>query len=242
MRSTLSATPTSIPRGTHGSRRRPFRSRERRVPDEQGGSSPGLRGRSTTCGSRPKAGSSSSSRRVSGGSTAARVAPCAGTSSLAEDTAGRLPESHPNFAWASNVAGRALHFTSNEEEARHRFDTGLRLASSDDDIKDSLWGLTLTTTEIEPECTSRHLDELGTRYPEDLDVRFRLAVGYAIADDVRGNLRGTWERFETLLPGIQYSRDPLAASTFLASAASVDLASRLQGRSAACSGSDSVLH
>jgi ATP/maltotriose-dependent transcriptional regulator MalT len=67
----------------------------------------------------------------------------------------------------------------------------------------------------------QHLEELETGYSDDLDVRFRLAVGHALADELESHLTGTWERFETLLPSIRHAADPLAASTFLASAASV---------------------
>jgi ATP/maltotriose-dependent transcriptional regulator MalT len=146
---------------------------------------------------------------------------------LAGDVAERLPESHPQFAWASNVAGRALHFTSEEEKAFERFETAKRCASADEDLKDALWGLVLTATEISPSSMESHLSELANRYPDDIDVRFRLAVGHALVGELNADMTGVWERFDTLLPTVQYSRNPLAASTFLVGAASVAV---LQGK------------
>jgi LuxR family maltose regulon positive regulatory protein len=146
---------------------------------------------------------------------------------LAGDVAGRLPETHPQFAWASNAAGRALHFTSEEEKAFERFETGRLAAKADEDLKESLWGLVLTATEISPNSMEGYLSELADRYPDDIDVRFRLAVGHALVGELNADLTGVWERFDTLMPSVRHSRDPLAASTFLVGAASVAV---LQGK------------
>jgi LuxR family maltose regulon positive regulatory protein len=146
---------------------------------------------------------------------------------LAGDVAGRLPDSHPQFAWASNVAGRALHFTSEEERAFEQFETGRLAAKADEDLKESLWGLVLTATEISPNSMESYLSELVNRYPDDIDVRFRLAVGHALVGELNADLTGVWERFDTLLPTVRHSKNPLAASTFLVGAASVAV---LQGR------------
>ena len=140
---------------------------------------------------------------------------------VAGDTAARLGEDHPDFAWACNLEGRALHFTSEEDAALDRFEAARRTAKNDGDLSDCLWGIVLATAEIAPDALDRCIDELTNRFPDDLDVRFRLAVGRAIADERRSDLSGTWERFEVLLPTIEHARDPLAASTFLAGAASV---------------------
>jgi ATP/maltotriose-dependent transcriptional regulator MalT len=88
-------------------------------------------------------------------------------------------------------------------------------------MKEALWGLVLATAEIAPEELERCLGELNERFPSDIDVRFRLAVGWAIADERRCDLSGTWERFAVLLPNVGHAKDPLAASTFLVGAASV---------------------
>jgi LuxR family transcriptional regulator, maltose regulon positive regulatory protein len=140
---------------------------------------------------------------------------------VAGDTAARLTEDHPDYAWACNLAGRALHFTSEEEAAFERFEAARRTAKTDEDIKEALWGLVLATAEIAPEELERCLDELNHHFPSDIDVRFRLAVGWAIADERRCDLSGTWERFAVLLPNVDHAKDPLAASTFLAGGASV---------------------
>ena len=77
---------------------------------------------------------------------------------LASDVAGRLPDSHPQFAWASNVAGRALHFTSEEEAAFERFEHARGwLRKADEDMKEALWGLVLTSTEIAPNSMAGYL-------------------------------------------------------------------------------------
>jgi ATP/maltotriose-dependent transcriptional regulator MalT len=140
---------------------------------------------------------------------------------VAGETAARLADDQPDYAWACNLAGRALHFTSEEEAAFERFDAARRSARTDEDIKEALWGLVLATAEIEPEELERCLSELDHRFPADIDVRFRLAVGWAIADERRCDLSGTWERFAVLLPSVGHAKDPLAASTFLVGAASV---------------------
>ena len=146
---------------------------------------------------------------------------------VAGDTAARLTEDHPDFAWACNLAGRALHFTSEEEAAFERFEAARRTAKTDQDLSDCLWGVALATAEIAPDALDHCLDELTDRFPDDIDVRFRLAVGRALADERRSDLSGTWERFEVLLPNVEHAKDPLAASTFLAGAASVAV---LRGR------------
>jgi LuxR family transcriptional regulator, maltose regulon positive regulatory protein len=140
---------------------------------------------------------------------------------VAGDTASRLTEDHPDYAWACNVTGRALHFTSEEEAAFERFEAARRTARTDGDMKEALWGLVLTTAEIAPDELERSIDDLTDRFPDDIDVRFRLAVGWAIADERRCNLSGSWDRFAVLLPNVGHANDPLAASTFLAGASSV---------------------
>lgn len=140
---------------------------------------------------------------------------------LARDTVGRLTEDHPDYAWACNAYGRALHFTSQESEALEFFQVARATATNDEDAKQSLWGLVLAATEAAPETIDQYLAELALTYPNDIDVRFRLAVGHALADELDCSLDGAWERFEALLPSIHHSVDPLAASTFLATAASV---------------------
>jgi LuxR family maltose regulon positive regulatory protein len=138
---------------------------------------------------------------------------------LAQDTARRLSEEHPDHAWASNVAGRALHFTSREEEAFERFEAAKRTAKTDEDLKDALWGLILAATEIAPDTMTQYLDELESRFADDIDVRFRLAVGrYGTAEQTT-SIAGHWERFVPLLDAVEHSQDPLAASSLLATAA-----------------------
>jgi ATP/maltotriose-dependent transcriptional regulator MalT len=135
---------------------------------------------------------------------------------LAGDVAGRLPDGHPQFAWASNVAGRALHFTSEEERAFEQFETAKRCACADEDLKDALWGLVLVSLEIEPERAPSLLQGLESAFPDDIDVRFRLAVGRSVAKEQGTSLVGVWEQFENLLPAVEHAHDPLAASCFLA--------------------------
>lgn len=144
-------------------------------------------------------------------------------SSVAHDVVRRLPEEHPDHAWASNVSGRALHFASREDEAFERFEIAQRSATTDEDQKDALWGLVLTSAEIAPATMTEYLDELETRFADDIDVCFRLAVGQALALEMNSTLVGAWDRYAALLTSIQHARDPLAASTFLASGASVAL-------------------
>ena len=144
-------------------------------------------------------------------------------SAVAQDTARRLKEEDPDHAWASNLAGRALHFASKEDEAFDRFEAAKRSAKTDEDKKDALWGLVLTSAEIAPDTMTAYLDELEARFADDIDVRLRLAVGQALALEMRSSLVGAWDRYAALHRSVQHSRDPLAASTFLASGASVAL-------------------
>ena len=137
---------------------------------------------------------------------------------LAEDTARRLSETHPAYAWASNVTGSALHFTSREESAFEWFIRARGSAQSDEDTKEALWGLLLTTTEIAPEDMAGYLDELESRYSEDLDVRLRVAVGRYGTAEQTASVAGEWNRFAVLLDSVEYCRDPLASTSFLAMA------------------------
>jgi LuxR family maltose regulon positive regulatory protein len=138
---------------------------------------------------------------------------------LAEDTISRLADDHPDYAWASNVAGRALHFTSNEEAAFACFLRGRDASKSDEDRKEALWGLLLTTTELAPEDMVGYLDDLEAQYPDDLDIRLRVAVGRYGTAEQTGSVAGEWHRFAVLLTSIDHSRDPLASTSFLATAA-----------------------
>ncbi|MGH3038209.1 MAG: LuxR C-terminal-related transcriptional regulator [Gaiellaceae bacterium] len=140
---------------------------------------------------------------------------------LAHDTAARLTEDHPDYAWACNAAGRALHFTSQPGAALDSFREALRAARTDEDLKDALWGRFLAITEIAPEQMQDYLDELEARLADDLDVRLRLAVGrYGTAEQTR-SIAGEWTRFSVLLDSVKYSRDPLASTSFLAMASVV---------------------
>jgi LuxR family maltose regulon positive regulatory protein len=137
---------------------------------------------------------------------------------LAGDTARRLEERHPDFAWASNVAGRALHFMSEEEEAFARFEIARSASTTDEDTQDALWGQLLAITELEPDRMATYLDELEARYSNDLDVCLRIAVGrYGIAEQTP-SIAGEWNRFAILLDSLEHSRDALASTSFLAMA------------------------
>jgi LuxR family maltose regulon positive regulatory protein len=135
---------------------------------------------------------------------------------LARDTLERLTDDHPAYAWACNATGRALHFTSREEEAFQAFEAGRLAAKTDEDMKESLWGQFLAITEIAPECMVEYLDELESRYSHDLDVRLRLAVGRYGTAEQTPSIAGQWSRLSVLLDSLRFSKDPLAASSFLA--------------------------
>lgn len=135
---------------------------------------------------------------------------------LARDTLERLTEDHPVYAWACNATGRALHFTSREEEAFDAFEAGKLAAKADEDMKDALWGQFLAITEIAPERMAEYLDELESRYSDDLDIRLRLGVGRYGTAEQTPSVAGQWSRLSVLLDSLQFSNDPLAASSFLA--------------------------
>jgi LuxR family maltose regulon positive regulatory protein len=140
---------------------------------------------------------------------------------LARETAARITEEHPEYAWACNAAGRALHFTSQTEEALDSFKAALGAAQTDEDVKDALWGQFLAITEIAPEQMQGYLDELESRFSDDLDVRLRLAVGRYGTAEQTPSIAGEWNRFAVLLDSVKYSRDPLASTSFLAMASVV---------------------
>ena len=142
---------------------------------------------------------------------------------VASDTAARLTDGHSDYAWACNLAGRALHFTSEEDAAFERFKEARRTAKTDEDTKEALWGLALVAVEIDPGAASTFLDELESDYPNDLDIRFRLAAGRAVASEQLSSLADVWPQFQALLPSIQHSQDPLAASCFLAIGAAMSV-------------------
>jgi hypothetical protein len=140
---------------------------------------------------------------------------------LAQDIAARLTEDHPDYAWACNAAGRALHFTSQAGAALNSFKAALSAARTDEDLKDALWGQFLAITEIAPEQMQDYLDELESRFSDDLDVRLRLAVGRYGTAEQTPSIAGEWNRFAVLLDSVKYSRDPLASTSFLAMASVV---------------------
>ncbi len=140
---------------------------------------------------------------------------------LARDTAARLTEGHPDYAWGCNAAGRALHFTSQAGAALDSFKAALSAARTDEDVKDALWGQFLAITEIAPEQMQDYLDELESRFSDDLDVRLRLAVGRYGTAEQTPSIAGEWNRFAVLLDSVKYSRDPLASTSFLAMASVV---------------------
>jgi DNA-binding CsgD family transcriptional regulator len=146
---------------------------------------------------------------------------------IAQDTIGRLATGHADLPRGCNILGRALHFTSHEDEAFAAFQRASELAGEDDEHKDALWGLVLTATEIAPDTISHYLDELGSRYSDDLDVRFRLAVGRYAQAEQSPSIAGEWAQFDGLLPCLEHSKDPIASSSFLATAASF---AKLRGR------------
>ncbi len=139
-------------------------------------------------------------------------------SALAQDTVDRLPDDHPDYAWGCNVAGRALHFTSQEERAFDSFQAARGAAKTDEDLKEALWGQFLAITEIAPWEMQDYLNELEARYADDLDVRLRLAVGRYGTAEQTPSVAGEWNRFAVLMNSIEHSTDPLAATSFLAMA------------------------
>ncbi|HEY7587291.1 MAG TPA: LuxR C-terminal-related transcriptional regulator [Thermoplasmata archaeon] len=151
----------------------------------------------------------------------------AAATAIAQDAIGRLPSDHADLPRGCNILGRALHFTSHEHEAFVAFQRACELAGEDDDLKDALWGLVLTATEIAPDTIPIYLDELGSQYSDDLDVRFRLAVGRYARAEQSPSIAGEWAQFEGLLPCLEHSKDPIASSSFLATAASF---AKLRGR------------
>ena len=137
---------------------------------------------------------------------------------LARDTVGRLTEDHQDYSWACNAAGRALHFTSQEDAAFESFERARGAAKSDEDLKEALWGQLLAITEIDPKRMPGYLDELEERYSDDLDVRLRLAVGRYGTAEQTPSVATEWNRFAVLLDSLEFSRDPLASTSFLAMA------------------------
>ena len=116
------------------------------------------------------------------------------------------------------MAGRALHFTSQEEAAFESFQSARSIAKSDEDVKEALWGQLLAMTEIDPKRMHEYLDELEARYSDDLDVRLRLAVGRYGTAEQTASVAGEWNRFAVLLDSLEFSKDPLASTSFLAMA------------------------
>ena len=84
---------------------------------------------------------------------------------VAGDTAARLAEDHPDYAWACNLAGRALHFTSEEEAAFERSKRPGEPPRPTRTLKEGLWGLALAAAEIAPDAAGPYLDELRVRLP-----------------------------------------------------------------------------
>ena len=116
------------------------------------------------------------------------------------------------------VTPAAEPFTSRlKKKQRLRASSALEgAASSDEDLKEALWGQLLAITEIDPKQMPGYLDELEQRYSDDLDVRLRLAVGRYSTAEQTDSVAGEWNRFAVLLDSLEHSRDPLASTSFLA--------------------------
>ncbi len=135
---------------------------------------------------------------------------------LARDTVGRLAADHADYAWACNATGRALHFKSQEKAALESFEAARAAARTDEDMKEALWGQVLAYLETDPLEATPLLDELQDLFPSDIDIRLRLVVGRSVAQEQGESLTGVWDRFLALSPAVPHSKDPLAASCFLA--------------------------
>lgn len=141
---------------------------------------------------------------------------------LAREIASGIPEYEPVASRAWNLAGRSLHLVSEDQEAFSSHVNAKRLANTESDLTDALWGLFVTANEIDSENSSSYLDELE-RVATDLDSRLRLAVGRQAAAEQRGSLAGLWPRYEALAEMVDRAQDPMIQTSFLANSAAVNV-------------------
>ena len=126
------------------------------------------------------------------------------------------------------MAGRALHFTSHRKGCAESFQAARKTAKTDEDLKEALWGEFLAITEIAPQ----QMPELSRSSWSRCFGRSRRSP--SAGDRTLGtaeqtpSVAGEWGRFAALLDSLQYSRDPLASTSFLAMAS---VAARFAGNS-----------
>jgi DNA-binding CsgD family transcriptional regulator len=130
----------------------------------------------------------------------------------------RLPNESPYASRAYALAGQALYLGSGSEQAVEFHQRARELATEEDDLKRSLWGLFMTENELGSDGAEAHLAELEAMASDDadLDTRLRVAVGRQATGARKGSFGGVLETSLPLVPIAALADDPMARTTFLA--------------------------
>jgi LuxR family maltose regulon positive regulatory protein len=138
---------------------------------------------------------------------------------VAQDLAAQLPSSDPRRSRAWYLAGHAHYLLTQERRALEFYELARETASSRAALKDALWGLLLTSTELGLVSARDYLVELDELAAGTIDDRLRIATGRITLACHSGSLEGIWSQVEPLLHQAGYARDPMVRSSFLVQAA-----------------------
>jgi DNA-binding CsgD family transcriptional regulator len=140
---------------------------------------------------------------------------------LSRDLAQRLPADDARTARAWYLAGQATYLLCRYDQALDFHGLSRSHSGTAEALRDALWGLFISASELEDEKAAAYLAELTSLGAESLDHRLRLASGWVSVGLHTGSLTGVWSRIEPLLSQIQYASDPMIASSFAVEAAYV---------------------
>jgi ATP/maltotriose-dependent transcriptional regulator MalT len=138
---------------------------------------------------------------------------------LARDLAERLPAEDSRTSRAWYLAGQAKYLLSDYENAIDFHGRSRASAIDNASLKDALWGLFLTATELESDSAGGYLSQLEAEGDRTLEDRLRLATARTTRGCHIGSLANVWSEVESLLPYSQHVANPMVRSSFLAHAA-----------------------
>jgi LuxR family maltose regulon positive regulatory protein len=135
---------------------------------------------------------------------------------LGLQAARRLDDDHPLIARSFALAGASAHRGCNDLLALDYYAAAERVAASDQDWMDAVWGRFLSMIGLENEReAARALGELDARDDRSPDAALRFANGCLMLATMRGEIGAAVERLRRTLPLLEKTRDPMITSSAL---------------------------
>ncbi len=143
---------------------------------------------------------------------------------LARELTERIPADEKLASRAHFLAGQAFHLSSDYASALLHHFSAQRFAKNPDDFERATWGKVLSQAELGSEEAYETITELEDSPNRTADGRLRLANARALLGCHRASFTGMWTESKLLLPLLDYARDPMVKSAFLAIAAYLNVA------------------